>query len=215
MTRTGLAPKFLIPFRSDKPFRKLSSQTYTDGKNDHKVEILGDGQQWVAYHVHPDTMRPYEWWDGVGAEGLVSIERVELPVLNRPDAQRVIDAFEVLAARMVDLGRWTAKVAPTATKCYRPCRSDDFARSHRTCKRFVSRANQIAWLITKLDLDSRERGCRRNASCTTSLWGPKKVSICGKCGALTADKYDAENQARVLGFVRATRRRAGNCSQPD
>jgi hypothetical protein len=65
LTRTGMAPKFLVPFRSDSPFRKLSSATYTDGKNDHKVEILGDGQQWVAYHVHPDTGLPYEWWDGV------------------------------------------------------------------------------------------------------------------------------------------------------
>jgi nucleoside-diphosphate-sugar epimerase len=45
MTRTGRAPKFLIPFRSDDPFKKLTSSVYTDGENDHKVEILGDGQQ--------------------------------------------------------------------------------------------------------------------------------------------------------------------------
>jgi hypothetical protein len=53
MMRVGRAPKFLIPFRSDDPFKKLTSNVYTDGTNDHKVEILGDGQQWVAYHVHP------------------------------------------------------------------------------------------------------------------------------------------------------------------
>src|SRR5215472_12084398 len=48
MTRTGQAPKFLIPFRADTPFRKLTSNTYTDGTHAHKLEILGDGQQWVA-----------------------------------------------------------------------------------------------------------------------------------------------------------------------
>lgn len=109
MTRTGLAPKFLIPFRSDEPFRKLSSQTYTDGKNDHKVEILGDGQQFVAYAVHPETKRAYEWFDGLSAEGIRSVERAQLSLLIRADAQRVIDAFEILAQRHVAAGLWRAK----------------------------------------------------------------------------------------------------------
>jgi KaiC/GvpD/RAD55 family RecA-like ATPase len=109
MTRTGRAPKFLIPFRSDDPFKKLSSGVYTDGTNDHKVEILGDGQQWVAYHVHPETGLPYAWFDGIDTDGIRSLERAKLPVLNRGDAQRVIDAFEVLAGRMVDDGNWYPK----------------------------------------------------------------------------------------------------------
>lgn len=111
LTRTGMAPKFLVPFRSDSPFRKLSSATYTDGKNDHKVEILGDGQQWVAYHVHPDTGLPYEWWDGVSDAGVVGVRMVDLPVLVRDDAQRVIDAFEILAAEMVSKNLWSRRQA--------------------------------------------------------------------------------------------------------
>lgn len=106
LTRTGLAPKFLIPFRSDEPFRKLTSSVYTDGKHEHKVEILGDGQQWVAYHVHPDTERPYEWWDGLGGGGIADVEHEALPLLARESAQRVIDAFEVLAAARVAAGSW-------------------------------------------------------------------------------------------------------------
>ena len=108
MTRTGRAPKFLIPFRSDEPFRKLTSKVYSDGKHEHKVEILGDGQQWVAYHTHPDTHRAYEWFDGLSADGIRSVERSLLPLLTRRDAQRVIDAFEVLAQRKVQSGAWTA-----------------------------------------------------------------------------------------------------------
>jgi hypothetical protein len=111
MTRTGRAPKFLIPFRSDDPFKKLTSNIYTDGTNDHKVEILGDGQQWVAYHVHPETGLPYVWFDGVGTDGIRVVQMGALPRLTRDLAQRVIDAFEVLAGRMVSLGQWTRKSA--------------------------------------------------------------------------------------------------------
>jgi len=108
MTRTGRAPKFLIPFRSDEPFRKLTSKVYSDGQHEHKVEVLGDGQQWVAYHVHPDTGRPYVWFDGISAGGIVECNAADLAVLTRSDAQRVIDAFEVLAQRKVQSGAWTA-----------------------------------------------------------------------------------------------------------
>lgn len=110
MTRTGLAPKFLIPFRSDEPFRKLSSNVYTDGEHEHKVEILGDGQQWVAYHIHPDTGRPYDWYDGIGDEGLRVVSRESLPSLSRVDSQRVIDAFEQLAAKKLSTGAWKPAV---------------------------------------------------------------------------------------------------------
>jgi hypothetical protein len=116
MTRTGRAPKFLIPFRSDEPFRKLSSGVYTDGKHEHHVEVLGDGQQWVAYHLHPATNKPYEWWNGLDAEGIVGLEADQLPVLTRVDAQRVIDAFEVLAADRVASGLWSVRVAVVSTE---------------------------------------------------------------------------------------------------
>ena len=108
LARVGLAPKFLVPCRSAQPFRKLTSKVYTDGKHEHKVEILGDGQQWVAYHEHPDTGKPYYWPAGE----LVGVSREQLPELRVPDAQRVIDAFEVLAAGMVASGRWSVKSAP-------------------------------------------------------------------------------------------------------
>lgn len=116
MTRTGRAPKFLIPFRSDEPFRKLSSGVYTDGKHDHHVEVLGDGQQWVAYHTHPATNKPYEWWNGLDAEGIVGLEADQLPVLTRIDAQRVIDAFEVLAADRISAGLWSVRMAAVSAE---------------------------------------------------------------------------------------------------
>jgi len=130
MTRTGRAPKFLIPFRSDEPFRKLTSKVYSDGKHEHKVEILGDGQQWVAYHVHPDTARPYEWWDGLGDGGVRTVQRESLPALSRGDAQLVIDAFEVLAQARVAAGSWVlaSRSAGTGSDKNRSLEEgDDFA----------------------------------------------------------------------------------------
>jgi hypothetical protein len=124
LMRTGMAPKFLIPFRSDEPFRKLVSQTYTDGKNDHKVEILGDGQQFVAYAIHPGTGKEYLWFDGVSAEGIRECSRAALPELTRSDAQRVIDAFELLAAERVSVGAWTLKGGAV------PLETADNARVH-------------------------------------------------------------------------------------
>lgn len=124
LIRTGMAPKFLIPFRSDEPFRKLVSQTYTDGKNDHKVEILGDGQQFVAYAIHPDTQKSYQWFDGLSDTGIRAVPRDELPVLTAALATQAIEAFELLAAERVSVGAWTLKAGAV------PLEAADNARVH-------------------------------------------------------------------------------------
>lgn len=156
LIRTGMAPKFLIPFRSDEPFRKLVSQTYTDGKNDHKVEILGDGQQWVAYAIHPDTERPYDWHDGIADDGIRSVSQGSLPQLTRADAQRVVDAFELLAAERVSVGAWSLKAGalPLETTDNARVHDDPFA-AHSEPLTDLSRA-QVETLIHKLDFDERK-----------------------------------------------------------
>jgi hypothetical protein len=103
LARVGQAPKFLVPFRTSEPFTKLSSNRYTDGTNDHRIEILGDGQQWVAFHTHPSTGKPYYWG---GGRSILDVRWSDLPELTLADAQRVIDAFEVLAAARVESGHW-------------------------------------------------------------------------------------------------------------
>jgi hypothetical protein len=145
MTRTGLAPKFLIPFRSDEPFKKLTSSTYTDGKHEHKVEILGDGQQWLAYAVHPSTGNPYAWFDGVGDEGIRDVPLDALPALTRERAQLVIDAFEVLAQRRVVAGDWRAVSAPLPE---RMGPGDDPFASHAPPKDLTLK--QAEWVVKHL-----------------------------------------------------------------
>jgi len=112
--RFGAWPKRLLMFRTDAPFPKVQSRKYVDGwGNDAKVEILGDGQQFVSHHIHPDTGKPY-WW--IGGRGPHSVPRDELTELTAEQAQAIVAEFERMAA---ELG-WTLKVktelAPLAPK---------------------------------------------------------------------------------------------------
>ena len=87
--RVGRAPKRLIMFRTDEPFRKLQA-TYTDGKTAHKLEILGTGQQFVAYGVHPETKKDYAWVD---LEDPDFVEIDSLPELSLEAAQELLEEF--------------------------------------------------------------------------------------------------------------------------
>lgn len=90
--RVGEAPKCLIAFRTDEPFKKVSSNKYVDLFGDeHQIEILGEGQQYVAFAVHPSTGKPYEWTNGASLE---FIEGRNLPSLNREQALEFIEFFE-------------------------------------------------------------------------------------------------------------------------
>lgn len=93
--RVGHAPKRLLMFRTDEPFRKLKSTIYVDEFDDeHAVEILGDGQQFVAFHVHPETGKPYEW---LYKDGPLVTTHDDLPVLTSEAAKSIIDEFERVA----------------------------------------------------------------------------------------------------------------------
>lgn len=58
MQRTGKAPKTGFPFRfTAKGERKRTLNLGEIGK----IEVLADGQQFVAFGMHPDTGKPYHW----------------------------------------------------------------------------------------------------------------------------------------------------------
>jgi hypothetical protein len=200
MTRTGLAPKFLVPFRSDEPFRKMTSHVYTDDTNEHKVEILGDGQQWVAYHIHPDTEQPYHWWDGLGDDGLRTVSRESLPPLSRGDAQRVIDAFERIASGKVQDGSWRLRSgavdAASAGSVVGPDSKDDPFAAYAQPVTDLSRS-QIEWLLKKLPLSDRD-GWLRAGRILHDQYGASEEGF-DFWTAISEDheKYDADDQRRV------------------
>ena len=50
--RFGMPPKRLLVYRTNEPL---------SGMKAHPIEVLGLGQQFVAFADHPETRRPYEW----------------------------------------------------------------------------------------------------------------------------------------------------------
>jgi hypothetical protein len=84
--RTGLAPKFLLPGRTEAPFKKITlALTNANNKPCGNVEILGDGQQFVCSGIHPTTQQPYRWEHqgrAGGAEILADVGPASLPLLT-------------------------------------------------------------------------------------------------------------------------------------
>lgn len=89
--RIGLAPKALLVFRTNKPFGKKRSHTFrSPDAREHAVEVLGKGQQFLAYAIHPVTERPYTW---PGAE-LADTPITQLPEITEQQALDFIAFFE-------------------------------------------------------------------------------------------------------------------------
>jgi len=78
LIRIGKSPKALYLYRTLEPFSKISL---------HPIEVLGQGQQFVAYAIHPDTSKPYEW--PFEAPHEIPLER--LPLVTR---EQVLEAAE-------------------------------------------------------------------------------------------------------------------------
>jgi Bifunctional DNA primase/polymerase, N-terminal len=70
MVRVGRWPRRLLIYRTEVPFPK---------RKVGPVEVLGLGQQFVAYAVHPDTGRPYEWVTG---ESPAEVPLQDLPLID-------------------------------------------------------------------------------------------------------------------------------------
>lgn len=97
--RVGKAPKFLIALRAEHAgWRKTSTAVFVKGENKAQLEVLGMGNQFCAYHIHPDTKRPYEWVDEttLGRE-LVEINANELPLVTWAQIQSLMQRFEQMA----------------------------------------------------------------------------------------------------------------------
>lgn len=99
LQRVGLAPKTGLVYRTAEPFKKVNSKTYVDPENPemtHKLEVLGDGQQFVAFAIHPDTEEPYRWHDKRAPH---NVEWADLPEIDRDQALQIAEEFERLAEK--------------------------------------------------------------------------------------------------------------------
>lgn len=96
LARVGRAPKRLLLFSTTEPFTKVASSFFIDPAGvKHRVEVLGEGQQFVAYGIHEDTLKPYEW---VSLDSPLTSPVDELPNITRDQARKIAAAFEERAA---------------------------------------------------------------------------------------------------------------------
>lgn len=94
--RIGRAPKQLLVFRTDKPFAKVKSHTWINDDGERcAVEVLGSGQQFVAFGVHPGTGQPYSWPSGNSP--LNNDANFDLNEIDLPAARAICDEFDAQA----------------------------------------------------------------------------------------------------------------------
>ena len=51
----------LLAYRNAVPCKKITVKANIGGEEKPAIEILGQGQQFVAFGIHPDTLMPYRW----------------------------------------------------------------------------------------------------------------------------------------------------------
>jgi Family of unknown function (DUF5906)/Primase C terminal 2 (PriCT-2) len=94
-TRVGNPPKFLMMARTQQPFPKLWTDKYLlpDGGS-ARVEVLGLGQQFIAFGIHPKTGEPYKWFGG----DPTTVPVAELPEVSREEVVDFLRAAEAILA---------------------------------------------------------------------------------------------------------------------
>ena len=113
LLRFGKAPKRLLVFKTAAPFAKLKSNVLlapddpADGKG-HAVEILCDGQQFVAFGIHSDTGKPY-CWPGSSPQDTPAAELLNI---TAEQAAEFIDAVNALLESKLIPAGWRYREPP-------------------------------------------------------------------------------------------------------
>jgi hypothetical protein len=88
LERVGEYPKFAVPMRTDKLFRKIIRKVRDKDGKIHKIEVLGDGQQIAVAGIHPDTKEHFRWRGGFSP---ANTPRDELPTIDEDEICAVLD----------------------------------------------------------------------------------------------------------------------------
>ena len=86
--RIGHAPKRLLVYRAVQPF---------SGFKYPPIEVLGVGQQFIAYGIHPDTGKPYDW----PVSTLTDLSPDDLPGITEAQAREFSkEAYRLIPAEL-------------------------------------------------------------------------------------------------------------------
>ena len=105
-TRVGNPPKFLMMCRTANTFSKLWTNKYVQPNGDKsRVEVLANGQQFIAFGIHTKTGKPYEWFGG----DPLTVAVADLPEVSR---DQVVEFLRVAEGILSSQPGWI--VAPKA-----------------------------------------------------------------------------------------------------
>ncbi|MBT3437382.1 MAG: AAA family ATPase [Oceanospirillaceae bacterium] len=95
LRRVGKAPKALLVFRTEQNIKKAVSAKYFDqSDNTNCIEILGKGQQFVAFGIHPETQEEYRWPKSCPV--LTPVD--SLPSINEEQIKSLFEYFDTSCA---------------------------------------------------------------------------------------------------------------------
>lgn len=96
LSRVGRFPRTLFLVRTDKSFSKISSHKFVDAQGqDQQLEILANGQQFVALGIHKITGKPYFWIDG----GPLDLPVESLAIVTMEEAQSLVSIVNDYAVK--------------------------------------------------------------------------------------------------------------------
>ena len=87
-----MPPKRLLVYRAAEPL---------SGMKAHPIEVLGLGQQFVAFADHPETRRPYEW----PQESPADLPAESLPLVDEAMIRAFLDQAQALVPPELRPGR--------------------------------------------------------------------------------------------------------------
>jgi hypothetical protein len=95
LVRFGNAPKRAILFQTGEPFGKILRKLKDPSGKEHRLEVLGDGQQIIVHGTNPDAQKDYRWSNG---RSPMVVPRTDLPQLAEADAHKLADYLVTLLA---------------------------------------------------------------------------------------------------------------------
>jgi primase-like protein/bifunctional DNA primase/polymerase-like protein len=181
LVRFGRAPRRAIPLRTDQPFKKVYvefDQPRTADDKKQRVEILGDGQQFVALGIHPDTDQPYRWFGGEPGD----VRRDELPPTTELEAREILVEAEKILLEFGFTGpkrSWGVRASkPAQDAAPRPAIPGDADRI-QSALAFISSDDREVWIDVGMALHSLDPGNGREMwrqwSASSSKYDPDEI----------------------------------------
>jgi hypothetical protein len=192
--RIGAPPKVLLPYSTAAPFDKIAGRWWAlpgedfrlDGYAPHRVEILGNGQQFVCYARHPRGT-VYRWRRGEPMD----TPRIDLPEIDETSARAFLAGAETIIQDIgaIPLRRenkvWRPDLArPEQPEWHRERISSDWQRldpetlAKRIDHKHARRLNRGGW-ITSCPAHASEG--HRSLSITPRDGGGSVVHCFGEC----------------------------------